>query len=61
MLFVRVLLAAAIAVVGGIVIVRMFGQGLRFEILPGVVLGIAMVALGTHRLSLILRMRGGKA
>ncbi|HVA28529.1 MAG TPA: hypothetical protein VNF68_10135 [Candidatus Baltobacteraceae bacterium] len=57
MLYVRMLLSIAIAVVGAILIVRMFGQGLRFEILPGLVLGLAMVALGAHRLSLILRAR----
>ena len=28
-----------------------------FAILPGVVLGVAMVALGAHRLMLILRVR----
>ncbi len=59
MLILRAVLAAAIAVVGAVVIVRMLGQGLRFEILPGLVLGIAMVALGTHRLSLIMRIRRG--
>ncbi|MHB8148351.1 MAG: hypothetical protein ACYDGM_13975 [Vulcanimicrobiaceae bacterium] len=59
MLFLRAVLAAAIAVVGAVVIVRMLGQGLRIEILPGVVLGVAMLALGAHRLSLILRIRKG--
>ncbi len=29
-----------------------------FAILPGVVLGAAMIALGIHRLSLIARVRG---
>jgi hypothetical protein len=29
-----------------------------FAILPGVVLGAAMIALGVHRLSLIARVRG---
>ena len=57
MLYVRMLLSIAIAVVGAILIVRMFSQGLRFEILPGLVLGLAMLALGAHRLSLILRAR----
>jgi hypothetical protein len=30
----------------------------RFAVLPGSVLGAAMIALGVHRLSLIARVRG---
>lgn len=57
MLAIRMILSVAIAVVGAVLLVRMLSQGLRFEILPGVVLGLAMLALGVHRLSLILRTR----
>ena len=57
MLIVRMLLSIAIAVVGAILIVRMLSQGIRFEILPGLVLGLAMLALGLHRLSLIFHAR----
>lgn len=57
MLIVRTLLSIAIALVGAVLIVRMLSQGLHFAILPGIVLGFAMLALGLHRLSLILRMR----
>ena len=59
MLILRAVLAAAIALAGAVVIVRMLGLGLRFEILPGLVLGVAMLALGTHRFSLIMRIRRG--
>jgi hypothetical protein len=55
-LYVRGILALAIVVIGAIVLVRMLALGVRIEILPGVVLGIAMIALGLHRLSLILRV-----
>ena len=58
MLMLRGVLAAAMVVVGSILIVRMLGQGLHFDILPGLVLGIAIAALGLHRFSLILRLRG---
>ncbi len=58
-LFVRGLLAVAMIVVGVLILARML-ESLRagFAILPGVVLGAAMIALGAHRLSLILRIRG---
>jgi hypothetical protein len=60
MLIVRGLLAVAITLCGIIILARMLAvlpTG-RFTILPGVVLGIAMIALGVHRLSLIIRARG---
>jgi hypothetical protein len=59
MLLVRGFLAAAMIVCGVIIIARML-ESLRagFAILPGVVLGAAMIALGVHRISLILRLRG---
>jgi hypothetical protein len=53
----RGFLAAATAVVGAVVLVRMLAFGIRIETLPGIVLGVAMIALGVHRLSLIARRR----
>lgn len=46
-------------VVGAIVLVRVAAFGFRIETLPGLVLGAAMVALGVHRLTLIVRLRRG--
>ncbi|MGA2760897.1 MAG: hypothetical protein ABSF08_11315 [Candidatus Cybelea sp.] len=60
MLFFRALLAVAMVVCGLVILVRMalvLPAG-GFAILPGVVLGGAMIALGVHRLSLIARVRG---
>lgn len=57
MLAVRGVLGVALVICGTIIIVRVAGLGLRFESLPGLVLGAAMIALGVHRLSLILRVR----
>ena len=48
-------------VIGTIILVRMLALGVRVEILPGVVLGGAMIALGVHRLSLILRVVRNRA
>jgi hypothetical protein len=59
-LFARGLIAVAMILCGGTIVVRML-EWLRpggFTILPGIVLGLAMIALGAHRLSLILRARG---
>jgi hypothetical protein len=53
----RAFLAGATAVLGTIVTVRTLAFGVRIETLPGIVLGIAMIALGVHRLSLIARSR----
>lgn len=58
---VRGVLAAAMTICGAVVIVRVAGLGLRGESLPGLVLGVAMIALGIHRLTLIARMRRGAA
>ena len=58
-LLVRTLIAAAMIALGCIILsqmVRAAGTG-GFAILPGVILGVAMVALGVHRLMLILRVR----
>ena len=57
MLSVRTALAALMIVVGAVVLVRVFGYGLRVETLPGIVLGGAMIALGVHRIALIARVR----
>ncbi|HZY96094.1 MAG TPA: hypothetical protein VFE35_03235 [Candidatus Cybelea sp.] len=60
MMLVRALLSVAIILCGVVILARML-QALPaggFAILPGVVLGAAMIALGAHRLSLILRARG---
>lgn len=44
---------------GAAIIVRMFtGIGLRFEALPGLILGAAMLGLGAHRTWLLWRSRG---
>jgi hypothetical protein len=59
MLVLRGLLAAGMIGCGIVVMARMvesFHAGIA--ILPGLVLGAAMIALGVHRLSLIARVRG---
>ena len=60
MLLARGVLAIAIMLCGAVILARMLAEVRAggFAILPGVVLGAAMVALGAHRLSLILRARG---
>ena len=62
MLILRGLLSAAIALCGLVILARMLGawHDGGFKILPGVVLGTAMVALGAYRLSLILRARSAQ-
>jgi hypothetical protein len=58
------LMRAALAVVtiacGIVILTRMLAlvDTGGFAIVPGVVLGGAMIALGAHRISLILRARG---
>jgi len=54
------MLSLAILLCGLVVVARMlaFARAGGFAILPGIVLGAAMVALGMHRLALILRARG---
>lgn len=59
MLVLRGVLAVAMILLGIVILVRMF-EALpagRFAILPGVVLGGAMIALGVHRLRLIAHVR----
>ena len=54
----RAVLAAAMVLCGAVVVARMLALwSAGFAIVPGVVLGAAMIALGLHRISLILRMR----
>jgi hypothetical protein len=58
MLLLRGLLAVAMIVAGAVVCGRMLESlGAGLAILPGIVLGGAMIALGVHRLALILRVR----
>lgn len=58
MLLFRGTLAVALILCGGIILARML-PFIRsgFAILPGVVLGAAMIALGIHRLALIAHVR----
>jgi hypothetical protein len=55
---IRLILALLMVVVGATIVVRMMMVGFELQVLPGVALGGAMIALGIHRTSLILRMRG---
>ncbi len=59
MLVVRTILAVAMTVCGGVILVRVAALGLHIESAPGLILGIAMIALGVHRLSLIAGVRRG--
>lgn len=59
MLGVRAVLAIAMVVVGSVVVVRVLSLGLTMSIVPGLVLGIAMVALGLYRFKQI--RNAGKA
>lgn len=58
MIALRSALAVAMIVCGAVILVRLLGFGFHFEILPGLVLAAAMIALGVHRISLVLRLRG---
>jgi len=60
MLLLRGVLSLAILVCGLVIVARMLGPAREggFAILPGLVLGAAMIALGWHRLALIVRARG---
>jgi hypothetical protein len=45
-------------ILGAAIVYQMFHTvGLRFEAVPGLVLGAAMLALGVHRAFLVLRIR----
>jgi hypothetical protein len=59
MLVVRTVLAVAMVLFGLVILGRTLASwNAGFAILPGIVLGVAMIALGVHRISLILRVRG---
>lgn len=60
MLVFRAALAAVMVLLGAYILVEMFAnaRGGGFAILPGVVLGAAMLLLGVHRLRLIARVWG---
>ena len=59
MLVLRGVLAIAMILCGLAILARMLLTiGAGFAVLPGVVLAAAMIALGAHRISLILRARG---
>ena len=58
MLVLRAVLAVALIVCGVVILVRMLSMlAAGFALVPGVVLAGAMIALGVHRVSLILRAR----
>lgn len=42
---------------GAIILVRVLAYGVRMETLTGIVLGVALIALGLYRLTQILRIR----
>jgi hypothetical protein len=54
---VRAIIAVAMICLGATIAVRLLAYGLRVETMSGVVLGVAMIALGVHRLTLIARLR----
>lgn len=59
MLYVRAVLAVAMIGLGLVILARMLVvASAGIAIVPGLVLGAAMIALGVHRLSMILRIRG---
>ncbi len=60
MLVLRGAFAVLYMVAGAIIIAEMALTSLHagFKVVTGIVLGVAMIALGVHRLSLIARMRG---
>lgn len=60
MLRLRAVLAVAMILCGIVILAEMLrSYSSGFAILPGVVLAGAMIALGAHRISLILRVRRG--
>lgn len=59
MLLLRGALAVAMILCGIVILARMLASiGAGLAIAPGILLAAAMIALGVHRLSLILRARG---
>jgi hypothetical protein len=61
MLIARGVIALATIACGAVLLVRVLPYGVRIETLPAIVLGLAMIALGAHRISLIARARKGAA
>lgn len=59
MLMLRGVLAMGFVVFGTVVTLRLLAYAPQagFKVVPGVVLGLAMIALGIHRLLLIMRLR----
>lgn len=57
MIPVRLGFYAAYVVLGAVIIVRLAGAGLRWEIVSGLVFGAALIALGCYRIAAFLRMR----
>lgn len=60
MLGIRTVLALAMIAIGCVIIVRMFSVGFNASIVPGVVLGAAMAALGFYRLKQIRDARSAR-
>lgn len=50
MIALRAALACGMVIVGGVIIARVLAVGLSGAIVPGLVLGAAMMALGLYRL-----------
>ncbi len=57
MIALRTVLAFGMVVAGAILIVRVLALGLSFAIVPGFVLGAAVVALGLYRLKQLRALR----
>ncbi|HVS46967.1 MAG TPA: hypothetical protein VMS32_09900 [Verrucomicrobiae bacterium] len=51
----RFVLAVLLIGMGMVVLARVVSLGIHPEIFPGVILGAAILALGVHRMSLVLR------
>lgn len=59
MLILRAVIAVVMILLGIVILARMLlTLAAGFAVLPGIVLAGAMIALGAHRISLILRARG---
>ncbi len=56
MLVYRSVISLALVIVGAIVLVRMLHIGFGLPELPGIVLGVAVIALGAYRLRQIFRV-----
>ncbi|MEO6913830.1 MAG: hypothetical protein ABI182_07415 [Candidatus Baltobacteraceae bacterium] len=54
----KLLMSLAFVVIGVILIVRILAFGVSFSILPGLVLGTALIGLGVVRIRTFMQMRG---